>query len=62
VSVGAKFLKSKASSRSTFYGFRSAINVLVWLHSCLDGYSCLLYGECLRNSWYVCCDMVMLVD
>jgi hypothetical protein len=56
------FLKSEASSRSAFYGLKSTIKVLVWLHSCLDGYSCLLYGECLRHSWYGYGDMVMLVD
>jgi hypothetical protein len=56
------FLKSEASSKSAFNGLRSSIETLVWLLSCLDGYSCLLYGEFLRNSWYGCCDMVMLVD
>jgi hypothetical protein len=57
-----RFLKAEASSRYALYGLRSAIETLVWLHSCLDGYSCILYGECLRNYWYGCCDMVVLVD
>jgi hypothetical protein len=56
------FLKDEESSRYAFYGLRSAIEILVSLHSCHDGYSFLLYGECLRNFWYGCCDMVMLVD
>jgi hypothetical protein len=51
-------LETKAGSRSAIYGLKSSIETLVWLHCCLDGYSCLLCSECLRNSWYGCCDVV----
>jgi hypothetical protein len=49
-SVDDGLLESKAGSRSAIYGLKSAIETLVWLHWCLDGYSCLLCSECLRHS------------
>ena len=42
VRVGARLLKTEAGSRSSFYGLRSAIGTLVWLHCYLNGYSCLI--------------------
>jgi hypothetical protein len=57
-----RFLKAKESSKFALYGLKSAIENLVWLHGCLDGYSCLFFGEWLRHSWYGFCDMVVLVD
>jgi hypothetical protein len=51
-------LNTEASSRSTFYGLKSATETLVWFHCCLDGYSFLLCGEFLMHSWYGCCDVV----
>jgi hypothetical protein len=50
-------LNIEASSRYEFYGLRCNIETLVWLHCCLDGYSCLFCGEFLMNSWYGCCDV-----
>jgi hypothetical protein len=50
------------SLKQSYLHSSDLIETMVWLHSCLDEYSCLLYGECLRNSSYGCCDMVMLVD
>jgi hypothetical protein len=58
VSVYDKLLKNEAGSKSAFYGLRSAIETMVWLHCCLDGYSFLLCSEFLRNSWYGCCDVI----
>jgi hypothetical protein len=51
-------LKTEAGSISTFYGLRSSIEIMLWLYYCLDGYYCLLCGECLRNSWYGCYDVI----
>jgi hypothetical protein len=51
-------LKTEAGSRFTFYGLRSTIETMVWLHCCLGGYSCLLCSEFLRHSWYDCFDVV----
>jgi len=42
---------------STFYRFRSSIEVLVWLHVCFNDHFCLWYDEFLRHSWYGCCDI-----
>jgi hypothetical protein len=53
-----RLLKIEAGSRSTFYGLIYAIEILVWLHCCLDEYSFLLCSQCLRNSWYGCFDVV----
>jgi hypothetical protein len=58
VLASAKILDDEAGSRSTFYGLRSITKTLVWLHYCLDGHYCLMYCECLGNSWYGFYDMV----
>jgi hypothetical protein len=56
-----RFLKVEASSISSLVGLRSTIETMVWLHSCLDGYSCIFYDECLRNCWYGCIDLICIV-
>jgi hypothetical protein len=48
-----RLLKTEAGSRSSFYGLRSVIETLVWLHYCLDRYYFLLCCEWLGHSWYV---------
>jgi hypothetical protein len=45
-------LNDEAGSRSAFYGLRSIIETLVWLHYCIDGYYCLMCCECLGHFWY----------
>jgi hypothetical protein len=32
-----RVLKTEEGFRSTFYGLRSTIETLVWLHCCIDG-------------------------
>jgi hypothetical protein len=58
VCASARLLNTEDGSRSPFYGLISSIEIMVWLHYFLDGYSCLLCSEFLRNYWYGCCDVV----
>jgi hypothetical protein len=56
-----RFQILRSSSRKVYNAQIHQIYPLVqkvWLHGCLDGYSCLLLGECLRHSWYGCYDVV----